>query len=120
MVLNSLAGEFADARCDYRREASLHRDGQNRVRDAQVAAQTILGWFRAFDLMGVAGPQRIAQMLAGAVELFKNRSCIGFQQAHGMRGTLRGVSVLTSAPCRQVVPTMPDAWAAGTVLITRH
>lgn len=35
-----------------------------------------------------AGPQRIAQMLAELVELFKLKRCIGFQSSHGMCGTL--------------------------------
>lgn len=75
--------------------------------------------YRAFDLME-AGPQRIAQMLAELVELFKTEALHRLPvKSWDVRHAREAYRFLSQARhVGKVVLTMPDAWAAGTVLIT--
>ncbi|MET7361616.1 SDR family NAD(P)-dependent oxidoreductase [Streptomyces sp. NPDC005562] len=72
MVLNSLAGEFTDASLRLLAEGGRMVDmGKTDKRDPdQVAADHAGAWYRAFDLVPHAGPDRIGEMLAELGELF--------------------------------------------------
>lgn len=67
-----------------------------------------------------AGPQRIAQMLAELVELFKTEALHRLPvKSWDVRHAREAYRFLSQARhVGKVVLTMPDAWAAGTVLIT--
>ncbi|BCL26237.1 type I polyketide synthase [Streptomyces aurantiacus] len=72
VVLNSLAGEFTDASLRLLAEDGRMVDmGKTDKRDPdQVAADHAGAWYRAFDLVPHAGPERIGEMLAELGELF--------------------------------------------------
>ncbi|WP_204807497.1 type I polyketide synthase [Mycobacterium riyadhense] len=121
VVLNSLAGEFNDASLRLlRRGGRFIEMGKTDIRDPQVIAQAHRGVvYRAFDLME-AGPQRIEQMLAELVALFKAGSLQRLPvRSWDVRYAPEAYRFLSQARhVGKVVLTMPDAWAAGTVLIT--
>jgi acyl transferase domain-containing protein len=73
VVLNALAGEFADASLRLTADGGRFLEmGKTDVRDPeQVAAGHRGVRYRAFDLMD-AGPDRIAEMLADLLALFRN------------------------------------------------
>ncbi|MBV9449024.1 MAG: SDR family NAD(P)-dependent oxidoreductase, partial [Streptosporangiaceae bacterium] len=65
VVLNSLAGEFTDASLRLLAEGGRFVEmGKTDIREAPGV------WYRAFDLVGDAAPERIASMLAELRELF--------------------------------------------------
>ncbi|MFF1374653.1 SDR family NAD(P)-dependent oxidoreductase [Streptomyces sp. NPDC058308] len=72
VVLNSLAGEFTDASLRLLAEGGRMVDmGKTDKRDPdRVAADHGGAWYRAFDLVPHAGPDRIGEMLAEMGELF--------------------------------------------------
>ncbi|MEU6127218.1 KR domain-containing protein, partial [Streptomyces sp. NPDC047123] len=72
VVLNSLAGEFTDASLRLLAGGGRMVDmGKTDKRDPeQVAADHAGAWYRAFDLVPHAGPDRIGEMLAEMGELF--------------------------------------------------
>ncbi|MFC8129715.1 SDR family NAD(P)-dependent oxidoreductase [Streptomyces sp. NPDC057302] len=72
VVLNSLAGEFTDASLRLLADGGRMVDmGKTDKRDPeQVAADHAGAWYRAFDLVPHAGPDRIGEMLAEMGELF--------------------------------------------------
>ncbi|MFD4628497.1 SDR family NAD(P)-dependent oxidoreductase [Streptomyces sp. NPDC058473] len=72
VVLNSLAGEFTDASLRLLAEGGRMVDmGKTDKRDPdRVAADHAGAWYRAFDLVPHAGPERIGVMLAELGELF--------------------------------------------------
>ncbi|WAL99212.1 type I polyketide synthase [Streptomyces sp. Je 1-369] len=72
VVLNSLAGEFTDASLRLLAPGGRMVDmGKTDKRDpARVAAEHAGAWYRAFDLVPHAGPDRIGEMLAEMGELF--------------------------------------------------
>nr|AAO65798.1 monensin polyketide synthase modules 3 and 4 [Streptomyces virginiae]ANZ52461.1 MonAIII [Streptomyces virginiae] len=72
VVLNSLAGEFTDASLRLLAEGGRMVDmGKTDKRDPdRVAAEHAGAWYRAFDLVPHAGPDRIGEMLAELGELF--------------------------------------------------
>ncbi|OSC41326.1 type I polyketide synthase [Mycobacterium decipiens] len=121
VVLNSLAGEFTDASLRLLpRGGRFIEMGKTDVRDAQAVAQDQPGVaYRAFDLME-AGSERIAQMFAELVDLFKadalQRLPVKSWDVRHAREAYRFLS--QARHVGKVVLTTPDAWAAGTVLIT--
>ncbi|WP_242879932.1 SDR family NAD(P)-dependent oxidoreductase [Streptomyces mobaraensis] len=72
VVLHSLAGEFTDASLRLLAEGGRMVDmGKTDKRDPdRVAADHAGAWYRAFDLVPHAGPDRIGEMLAEMGELF--------------------------------------------------
>ncbi|QES45035.1 beta-ketoacyl synthase [Streptomyces venezuelae] len=72
VVLNSLAGEFTDASLRLLAPGGRMVDmGKTDKRDPErVAAEHAGAWYRAFDLVPHAGPDRIGEMLAEMGELF--------------------------------------------------
>ncbi|OMC52970.1 polyketide synthase [Mycobacterium sp. IS-2888] len=121
VVLDSLSGDFVDASLRLVAPGGVFLEmGKTDIRDPEVVARDHAGVrYRAFDLFE-AGPDRIAQMLDELAALFGD-------------GVLRPLPVtrfdVRRAPAAlrylsqarhvgKVVMTMPDAWTAGTVLIT--
>ncbi|HEY3995832.1 MAG TPA: type I polyketide synthase [Mycobacterium sp.] len=121
VVLDSLSGDFVDASLRLVAPGGVFLEmGKTDIRDAGVLSQSHPGVrYRAFDLFE-AGPDRIQQLLGELAGLFGD-------------GVLRPLPVtrfdVRRAPAAlrylsqarhvgKVVMTMPDAWAAGTVLIT--
>ncbi|MCV7195321.1 type I polyketide synthase [Mycobacterium angelicum] len=121
VVLNSLAGEFNDASLRLMpRGGRFIEMGKTDIRDAQVVAQDHPGVaYRAFDLME-AGPQQIEQMLADVMHLFEDGALQRLPvNTWDVRLAPEAYRFLSQARhIGKVVLTMPDAWAAGTVLIT--
>ncbi|WP_255956168.1 SDR family NAD(P)-dependent oxidoreductase [Streptomyces odontomachi] len=74
VVLNSLAGPFADASLRLARAGAGGRFvemGKTDIRDAEQVASSYPGvWYRAFDLMEL-DPDLVQEMLSGLVELFE-------------------------------------------------
>ena len=120
-MLDSLAGEFVDASLRLVAPGGVFLEmGKTDIRDPGVIAQEYPGVrYRAFDLFE-PGRVRMHQYMLELAELFD-------------AGILRPLPVTTfdvrRAPAAlrylsqarhvgKVVLTMPDAWAAGTVLIT--
>ena len=121
VVLDSLAGEFVDASLRLVVPGGVFLEmGKTDIREPGAVAEQHPGVrYRAFDLFE-AGADHIQRMLTELAELFD-------------AGVLRPLPVTTfdvrRAPAAlrylsqarhvgKVVMTMPDAWAAGTVLIT--
>ncbi|MGO9746148.1 MAG: SDR family NAD(P)-dependent oxidoreductase, partial [Mycobacterium sp.] len=121
VVLDSLAGEFVDASLRLVAPGGIFLEmGKTDIRDPGVIAQEYPGVrYRAFDLFEPGRP-RMHQYMLDLAELFD-------------AGVLRPLPVTTfdirRAPAAlrylsqarhvgKVVMVMPDAWAAGTVLIT--
>ncbi|SON61905.1 Phenolphthiocerol synthesis polyketide synthase type I Pks15/1 [Mycobacterium simulans] len=121
VVLDSLAGEFVDASLRLVAPGGIFLEmGKTDIRDPGVIAQEYPGVrYRAFDLFE-PGRSRMHQWMLDLAELFD-------------AGVLRPLPVTTfdvrraQAALRylsqarhigKVVMVMPDAWAAGTVLIT--
>ncbi|ORB82751.1 polyketide synthase [Mycobacterium kansasii] len=121
VVLDSLAGEFVDASLRLLGPGGVFLEmGKTDIRDPGVIAQEYPGVrYRAFDLFEPGRP-RMHQYMLDLAALFDT-------------GVLRPLPVTTfdirRAPAAlrylsqarhigKVVMTMPDAWAAGTVLIT--
>ena len=121
VVLDSLAGDFVDASLRLVAPGGVFLEmGKTDIRDPGVIAQEYSGVrYRAFDLFE-PGRVRMHQYMLELAELFD-------------AGILRPLPVTTfdvrRAPAAlrylsqarhvgKVVLTMPDAWAAGTVLIT--
>ncbi|WP_411550939.1 type I polyketide synthase [Mycobacterium shinjukuense] len=121
VVLDSLAGEFVDASLRLVAPGGVFLEmGKTDIRDPDVIAQQYPGVrYRAFDLFE-PGRARMHEYLLELAKLFD-------------AGVLRPLPVTTfdirRAPAAlrylgqarhvgKVVMTMPDAWAAGTVLIT--
>ncbi|MDT5114214.1 MAG: mycoketide-CoA synthase, partial [Mycobacterium sp.] len=121
VVLDSLSGDFVDASLRLlARGGTFLEMGKTDIRDADTVAATHPGVrYRAFDLFE-AGADGVAEILSGVSRLNET-------------GVLRPLPVTTwdvrRAPAAlrhlsqarhigKVVLMMPDAWAAGTVLIT--
>ncbi len=121
VVLNSLAGEFIDASLRLLpRGGRFIEMGKTDLRDAEVIAQAHPGVrYRAFDLME-AGPELIEQMFGELVGLFKADALHRLPvKTWDVRNAGEAYRFLSQARhVGKVVLTMPDAWAAGTVLIT--
>ncbi|ORB62309.1 type I polyketide synthase [Mycobacterium shinjukuense] len=121
VVLNSLAGEFIDASLRLLpRGGRFVEMGKTDIRDPRTIAQAHPGVvYRAFDLME-AGPRRIEQMLTDLVTLFNAAALQRLPvKSWDVRCAPEAYRHLSHARhVGKVVLTMPDAWAAGTVLIT--
>ncbi|ORC00265.1 polyketide synthase [Mycobacterium persicum] len=121
VVLDSLAGDFVDA--SLRLVASgggFLEMGKTDIREPEVIAQRYPGVrYRAFDLFE-AGPDRIAQILAELAALFDDEVLRPLPvTTFDVRRAPEALRYLSQARhVGKVVMTMPDAWAAGTVLIT--
>ncbi|HSS25527.1 MAG TPA: SDR family NAD(P)-dependent oxidoreductase, partial [Mycobacterium sp.] len=121
VVLDSLAGEFVDASLRLVAPGGVFLEmGKTDIRDAGVVAQEHPGVrYRAFDLFE-AGPERIQQMLAELGALFGEDVLQPLPVTRfDVRRAPAALRYLSQARhVGKVVMTMPDAWTAGTVLIT--
>ena len=94
--------------------------GKTDIRDADTVAARHHGvHYRAFDLFE-AGPDGIARMLRELSELFATHTVEPLPMTvFDVRRAPAALRYLSQARhIGKVVLTMPDAWAAGTVLIT--
>ncbi len=121
VVLDSLAGDFVDASLRLVAPGGVFLEmGKTDIRDPGVVAQDHPGVrYRAFDLFE-AGPERIQQMLAELASLFGEDVLRPLPvTTFDVRRAPAALRYLSQARhVGKVVMTMPDAWAAGTVLIT--
>ena len=121
VVLDSLAGDFVDASLRLVAPGGVFLEmGKTDIRDPGVIAREYPGVrYRAFDLFE-AGPERIQQMLAELAALFGEDVLRPLPVTRfDVRRAPAALRYLSQARhVGKVVMTMPDAWAAGTVLIT--
>jgi polyketide synthase 12 len=121
VVLDSLAGDFVDASLRLVAPGGAFLEmGKTDIRDPGVVAEQHAGVrYRAFDLFE-AGPDRIQQMLAELAALFGEDVLRPLPvTTFDVRRAPAALRYLSQARhVGKVVMTMPDAWAAGTVLIT--
>ncbi|KLO26690.1 type I polyketide synthase [Mycobacterium haemophilum] len=121
VVLDSLAGDFVDASLRLVAPGGVFLEmGKTDIRDPAVVADQHTGVrYRAFDLFE-AGPERIAQMLAELATLFDDEVLRPLPATtFDVRRAPAALRYLSQARhVGKVVMTMPDAWTAGTVLIT--
>ena len=121
VVLDSLAGDFVDASLRLVAPGGVFLEmGKTDIRDPGVVAQEHTGVrYRAFDLFE-AGPERIQQILAELAALFGEEVLRPLPATtFDVRRAPAALRYLSQARhIGKVVMTMPDAWAAGTVLIT--
>ncbi|WP_099287881.1 type I polyketide synthase [Mycobacterium persicum] len=121
VVLDSLAGDFVDASLRLVSPGGAFLEmGKTDIREPEVIAQRYPGVrYRAFDLFE-AGPDRIAQILAELAALFDDEVLRPLPvTTFDVRRAPAALRYLSQARhVGKVVMTMPDAWAAGTVLIT--
>ena len=121
VVLDSLAGDFVDASLRLVAPGGVFLEmGKTDIRDPGVVAQEHTGVrYRAFDLFE-AGPERIQQILAELAALFGEEVLRPLPATtFDVRRAPAALRYLSQARhVGKVVMTMPDAWAAGTVLIT--
>jgi len=121
VVLDSLAGEFVDASLRLVAPGGIFLEmGKTDIRDAHVIARGYPGVrYRAFDLFE-AGPDRIQHMLADLAALFGDEVLRPLPvTTFDIRRAPAALRYLSQARhVGKVVMVMPDAWAAGTVLIT--
>lgn len=121
VVLDSLAGDFVDASLRLVAPGGVFLEmGKTDIREADVVAAEHPGLrYRAFDLFE-SGPDRIAQMLSDLTALFADEVLRPLPvTTFDVRRAPAALRYLSQARhVGKVVMTMPDAWAAGTVLIT--
>ncbi|KZS60578.1 type I polyketide synthase [Mycobacterium ostraviense] len=121
VVLDSLAGDFVDASLRLVAPGGAFLEmGKTDIREPEVIAQQYPGVrYRAFDLFE-AGPDRIAQILAELAVLFDEEVLRPLPvTTFDVRRASAALRYLSQARhVGKVVMTMPDAWAAGTVLVT--
>jgi mycoketide-CoA synthase len=121
VVLDSLAGDFVDASLRLIAPGGMFLEmGKTDVRDPGVVAQEHPGVrYRAFDLFE-AGADHIERMLTDLTKLFDDAALRALPvTAFDVRRASAALRYLSQARhVGKVVLTMPDAWAAGTVLIT--
>src|SRR5271166_2033710 len=121
VVLDSLAGDFVDASLRLVAPGGVFLEmGKTDIRDPGVVAQEHPGVrYRAFDLFE-AGADHIEQMLTDLATLFDDAALRPLPvTAFDVRRAPAALRYLSQARhVGKVVLTMPDAWAAGTVLIT--
>ncbi|ORB44013.1 type I polyketide synthase [Mycobacterium paraseoulense] len=121
VVLDSLAGDFVDASLRLVAPGGVFLEmGKTDMREPEVVAQEHPGvGYRAFDLFE-AGPDRIAQILDELVALFGDDVLRPLPVTRfDVRRAPAALRYLSQARhVGKVVMTLPDAWAAGTVLIT--
>jgi polyketide synthase 12 len=121
VVLDSLSGDFVDASLRLVAPGGVFLEmGKTDIRNPEVVAQDHAGvHYRAFDLFE-AGPERIQQMLDELAALFGEDVLRPLPVTRfDVRRAPAALRYLSQARhVGKVVMTMPDAWTAGTVLIT--
>jgi polyketide synthase 12 len=121
VVLDSLSGDFVDASLRLVAPGGVFLEmGKTDIRDPEVVAQDHPGVrYRAFDLFE-AGPERIQQMLDELAAMFGEDVLRPLPVTRfDVRRAPAALRYLSQARhVGKVVMTMPDAWTAGTVLIT--
>ncbi|MGZ4515762.1 MAG: SDR family NAD(P)-dependent oxidoreductase, partial [Mycobacterium sp.] len=121
LVLDSLSGDFVDASLRLVAPGGVFLEmGKTDIRDPGAVAQEHPGVrYRAFDLFE-AGADRIQQILDELAALFGDDVLRPLPVTRfDVRRTPAALRYLSQARhVGKVVMTMPDAWAAGTVLIT--
>ncbi len=121
VVLDSLSGDFVDASLRLVAPGGVFLEmGKTDIRDAEVVARDHAGLrYRAFDLFE-AGPERIQQMLDELAGLFGDDVLQPLPVTRfDVRRAPAALRYLSQARhVGKVVMSMPDAWVAGTVLIT--
>ena len=121
VVLDSLAGDFVDASLRLVAPGGVFLEmGKTDIRDPGVDADEHPGVrYRAFDLFE-AGADHIERMLTDLAKLFDDAALRPLPvTAFDVRRAPAALRYLSQARhTGKVVLTMPDAWAAGTVVIT--
>jgi polyketide synthase 12 len=121
VVLDSLAGDFVDASLRLVAPGGVFLEmGKTDIRDPGVVAEEHPGVrYRAFDLFE-AGADHIERMLTDLAKLFDDAALRPLPvTAFDVRRAPAALRYLSQARhTGKVVLTMPDAWAAGTVVIT--
>ncbi|GAB1814540.1 type I polyketide synthase [Mycobacterium sp. MUNTM1] len=121
IVLDSLSGDFVDASLRLMAPGGVFLEmGKTDIRAPEVVARDHPGVrYRAFDLFE-AGPDRIAQMLDELAAMFGEDVLRPLPVTRfDVRRAPAALRYLSQARhVGKVVMTMPDAWTAGTVLIT--
>ena len=121
VVLDSLSGDFVDASLRLVAPGGVFLEmGKTDIRDAgEVAEHHHSVRYRAFDLFE-AGPDHIQRMLTDLAEMFDAGVLRPLPQTRfDIRRAPAALRYLSQARhVGKVVMSMPDAWAAGTVLIT--
>jgi polyketide synthase 12 len=121
VVLDSLSGDFVDASLRLVAPGGVFLEmGKTDIRDPETVSRDHAGVrYRAFDLFE-AGPERIAQMLDELATLFGDDVLQPLPVTRfDVRRAPAALRYLSQARhVGKVVMSMPDAWAAGTVLIT--
>jgi mycoketide-CoA synthase len=121
VVLDSLAGEFVDASLRLVAPGGVFLEmGKTDIRDPGVVAEEHSGVrYRAFDLFE-AGADNIQRMLTELSKMFDDATLRPLPlTAFDVRRAGAALRYLSQARhTGKVVLTMPDAWAAGTVVIT--
>ncbi|GAB7142320.1 type I polyketide synthase [Mycobacterium riyadhense] len=121
VVLDSLSGDFVDTSLRLVAPGGTFLEmGKTDIRDPGAVAEQHTGVrYRAFDLFE-AGPDRIQQMLAELAALFGDDVLRPLPvTTFDVRRAPAALRYLSQARhVGKVVMIMPDAWAAGTVLIT--
>jgi polyketide synthase 12 len=120
VVLDSLAGDFVDASLRLAAPDGIFLEmGKTDIRDPGVVAEQHAGVrYRAFDLFE-AGPDHIERMLADLAALFGEDVLRPLPvTTFDIRRAPAALRYLSQARhVGKVVMMMPDAWAAGTVVI---
>ncbi|MFI9379846.1 type I polyketide synthase [Kutzneria sp. NPDC052558] len=122
VVLNSLAYEFVDASLDVLAPGGRFIEmGKADIRDAELVGRQWPGvFYRAFDLITHAGPERIGQMLAELLPLFHSGQLRPIPTTswdiRAARDAFRLVS--QGKHVGKHVLELPRLWGDGTVLIT--
>jgi polyketide synthase 12 len=121
VVLDSLAGDFVDASLRLVAPGGIFLEmGKTDIRDPRVVANNHAQVrYRAFDLFE-AGADHIRRILSELAAMFANKSLRPLPVTRfDIRRAPAALRYLSQARhVGKVVMTMPDAWAAGTVLIT--
>ncbi|WP_374025774.1 SDR family NAD(P)-dependent oxidoreductase [Mycobacterium sp. HNNTM2301] len=121
LVLDSLSGDFVDASLRLVAPGGAFLEmGKTDMREPDAVAREHPGVrYRAFDLFE-AGPDRIAQILDELAAMFADDVLRPLPVTRfDVRRAPAALRYLSQARhVGKVVMTMPDAWAAGTVLIT--
>ena len=121
VVLDSLAGDFVDASLRLVAPGGVFLEmGKTDVRDPGVIAQEYSGVrYRSFDLFE-AGADHIERMLTDLAKLFDDAALRPLPvTAFDVRRAPAALRYLSQARhVGKVVLSMPDAWTAGTVVIT--
>ncbi|MCV7231496.1 type I polyketide synthase [Mycobacterium branderi] len=121
VVLDSLAGDFVDASLRLVAPGGVFLEmGKTDIRDPRVIAEHHAQVrYRAFDLFE-AGADHIRRILSELAAMFANKSLKPLPVTRfDIRRAPAALRYLSQARhVGKVVMTMPDVWAAGTVLIT--